>query len=62
MHRQITNAPDHRVVDHIDHDGLNNRKENLRPCIFAENCRNTRRSSGKASKYKGVHWHKGCKE
>ena len=58
MHRQITNAPDHRVVDHIDHDGLNNRKRNLRLCTFAENCRNTRRTAPSTSKYKGVHWNK----
>ena len=58
MHRQITNAPDHLVVDHIDHNGLNNRKENLRICTFAENCRNLRSSAKKTSKYKGVHRHK----
>jgi len=58
MHRQIMNAPDHLVVDHIDHNGLNNRKENLRICTFAENCRNLRASRHKSSKYKGVHWHK----
>jgi hypothetical protein len=58
MHRQIMNAPDHLVVDHIDHDGLNNRKENLRICTFAENCRNLRPSRHKSSKYKGVHWNK----
>jgi len=55
MHRQIMNAPDHLVVDHIDHNGLNNRKENLRICTFAENCRNLRASRHKSSKYKGVH-------
>jgi hypothetical protein len=58
MHRQITNAPDHLVVDHIDHNGLNNRKSNLRPCTFAENCRNLRSSRHKTSRYKGVHWRK----
>ncbi|HUT46458.1 MAG TPA: AP2 domain-containing protein [Sedimentisphaerales bacterium] len=58
MHRQIMNAPDHLVVDHIDHNGLNNRKENLRICTFAENCRNLRASRHKSSKFKGVHWHK----
>ncbi len=62
MHRQITNAPDHLVVDHIDHNGLNNRNTNLRPCTFTQNCQNQRRLSHKTSKYKGVHWHKGQKK
>jgi len=58
MHRQIMKAPDHLVVDHIDHNGLNNRKSNLRLCTFAENCRNLRSSRHKTSKYKGVCWNK----
>jgi hypothetical protein len=62
MHREIMNAPDHLVVDHIDHNGLNNRRENLRVCTFAENCRNLRSSRHKTSKYKGVHWRKRCKK
>ncbi|MEA3225847.1 MAG: AP2 domain-containing protein, partial [Planctomycetota bacterium] len=62
MHREITSAPAHLVVDHIDHDGLNNRRSNLRVCTFAENCRNLRIIRHKTSKYKGVHWHKRCKK
>jgi len=58
MHRQITNAPDHLVVDHIDHNGLNNRNSNLRNATFTQNCQNQRRLSHKTSKYKGVHWNK----
>ena len=58
MHRQITNAPDHLVVDHIDHNGLNNRNSNLRNATFTQNCQNQRRLSHKTSKYKGVYWHK----
>jgi hypothetical protein len=62
MHRQILNAPDHLVVDHIDHNGLNNRKSNLRVCTFAENCRNLRSSRHKTSKYKGVCWNRKLKK
>jgi hypothetical protein len=62
MHREIMHAPDHLVVDHIDHDGLHNRKRNLRLCTFAENCRNTRRTAPSTSKYKGVHWRKRTKK
>jgi len=58
MHRQITSAPDHLVVDHIDHNGLNNRKSNLRLATFTQNCQNQRRLSHRTSKYKGIHWHK----
>jgi len=58
MHRLITNAPKGLVVDHRDHNGLNNRKENLRLCIRSENARNQRPQAGRSSKYKGVCWHK----
>jgi hypothetical protein len=30
MHRTIMNFPDKKQVDHLDHNGLNNQKENLR--------------------------------
>lgn len=62
MHRQITNAPDHLVVDHIDHNGLNNRKSNLRLCTFAENAKNINSFAPNTSAYKGVHWHKNLKK
>ena len=29
MHRQITHCPNDKVVHHINHDGLDNRKANL---------------------------------
>lgn len=58
MHREVMRAPEHLVVDHIDHNGLHNRKQNLRLCTFAENCRNTRRTAKSSSKYKGVCWNK----
>ena len=58
MHREVMQAPEHLVVDHIDHNGLHNRKQNLRLCTFAQNCRNTRRTARSSSKYKGVCWNK----
>jgi hypothetical protein len=53
MHRVIMEAGPSEVVDHINGDGLDNRRINLRKCTNAENQRNihARRSS---SGYKGV--------
>ena len=58
MHRQITNAPNHLVVDHIDHNGLNNTRENLRLCTKAQNAKNQRKQKGTSSIYKGVCYNK----
>jgi len=52
MHRIIMNAPKGMEVDHIDHNGLNNQKYNLRICTKCQNNRN-KLPSGK-SKYLGV--------
>jgi hypothetical protein len=53
MHRMIMNPPAGKFVDHIDRNGLNNRRCNLRICTFAENIHNTK-GRGKTSRYKGV--------
>jgi len=57
MHRLIVNAPDDMVVDHIDGNGLNNRKSNLRICTKAQNSYNSRPRGG-TSNYVGVMYHK----
>lgn len=41
LHRLVMDAPEDRVVDHIDQDPLNNRKSNLRLATMAENVANT---------------------
>ncbi len=58
MHRVILNAPDNLKVDHIDGDGLNNRKDNLRLATDSQNQMNTRKRSNTSSQYKGVHFEK----
>ncbi len=62
MHRYIMKAPGHLVVDHIDHNGLNNTKSNLRLCTTAQNNRNAALSFSSTSRYKGVHWNRGAKK
>ena len=56
MHRLILNMPDDCgfEVDHIDGNGLNNQRNNLRICTRAENNRNCRKLSVSSSRYKGV--------
>jgi len=57
MHRQILNPPKGVGVDHINHNGLNNKKENIRECTNAQNQHNRRRVKDKTtSKYKGVYY------
>jgi hypothetical protein len=55
MHRLITGWP---MTDHIDHDGLNNQRSNLRPTDTAQNNHNQRPRAGASSRFKGVTWHK----
>ncbi|MCP5399876.1 HNH endonuclease [Novosphingobium sp.] len=58
MHRLLTGAEAGFVVDHIDGDGLNNQRYNLRVCTQAENALNRRRTFG-MSRFKGVYFDRG---
>lgn len=56
LHRFILN-PDHGdEVDHVNGDGLDNRRQNLRTCSHAENMRNARLRCNSRSGFKGVCW------
>lgn len=63
MHRLIMDCPKDMVIDHIDGNGLNNRKSNLRICTHAQNCQNLHgvNSRNVTSGIRGVSWHKGDK-
>lgn len=52
MHRVILGVKN-KQVDHIDHNGLNNQRSNLRECSHSENNRN--RLPKSATGYKGVY-------
>jgi hypothetical protein len=52
MHRLILQPKDNQLIDHIDRDGLNNQKGNLRFCTRSQNAANNKVQKG--SKFKGV--------
>lgn len=56
FHRLIINAKPGEIVDHINHNGLDNRKENLRIVTHQMNILNSRKNPKTSSKYKGVSW------
>jgi len=58
MHREIMNTPGHLVCHHINRNGLDNRKPNLRNCTKAENNLGRGPERNSVSRYKGVSWHK----
>lgn len=61
MHRVILgefSSKNH--IDHINGDGLDNRKENLRVVSQRENSRNMTKKSKSSSKFKGITWNKEC--
>jgi hypothetical protein len=51
LHQLLLDAP---LVDHVNGDGLDNRRSNLRPASHVENARNRARRSDNRSGFKGV--------
>jgi hypothetical protein len=60
MHRLIMGLArgDRRQVDHINHNALDNRKQNLRIVTQGQNAMNKRLYKNNTSGHKGVHWYK----
>lgn len=65
MHREIMsrvigrNLKPSELVDHINHDTLDNRRSNLRICTSVQNAHNYEKYGDRTSRYKGVSWNKG---
>lgn len=62
LHRFITNCPKGKTVDHINGDGLDNRKENFRICSQKNNSYNAKICKRNKSGFKGVSWIKSRKK
>ena len=60
MHSMIVKTPPGMEVDHINGNGLDNRRENLRVGTHRNNMQN--RHVPKSSKYPGVNWNKNAKK
>lgn len=59
MHREILKVGEDEFVDHKNHNGLDNRRANLRAATWEENCWNQRKTKARcSSRYKGVMWDK----
>ncbi len=55
LSREIMNAGKNTYVDHINHNTLDDRKENLRICNASQNMMNRSKQKNSKYKYKGIH-------
>lgn len=64
MHRFLKGLKDgdKRIIDHINHDTLDNRQKNLRIVTIGQNQWNTVKPITNTSGFKGVCWHKTYKK
>jgi hypothetical protein len=58
MHRALMDVSEFDQVDHIDHNGLNNCRSNLRIATHQQNQFNRKVGKNNKSGFKGVSWHK----
>ena len=57
MHREILKPSNGMMVDHINHDGLDNRRANLRVATPSQNSANARTLTISSSGFRGVSFH-----
>lgn len=62
MHRCIMNAKKGDIIDHINHNTLDNRRCNLRFVTCSQNNMNKRKYSNNSSGFPGVNWSKSAKK
>jgi hypothetical protein len=62
LHRVIMQTPINLVVDHMDHNGLNCQKHNMRNCTRKQNLQNKLPQKNSSSKYLGVSYSKEMKK
>jgi hypothetical protein len=58
MHRFICNPPEGLFIDHKNCNGLDNRRENLRPATHSQNSCNRPKRKNTTSRFIGVHFSK----
>lgn len=58
LHRLVMGSPKGKMVDHINGDPFDNRRENLRVATNSQNQMNSKKRSGTSSQYKNVYWNK----
>lgn len=58
MHRYLIKCEGKEQVDHIDSNGINNQRSNLRKCTHQQNVCNRSKAKTTTSIYLGVHWKK----
>lgn len=56
MHRLIMPPPDGFEIDHINGNGRDNRRTNLRVCTHSQNAHNSHAHKDGISRFKGVSW------
>lgn len=62
MHREIMQTPQGMIVDHKNRNKLDNTRDNLRNCTYAENTANQTRRRGTSSRFLGVSYKKDHKK